>query len=177
MPLLRLMEPTFFQIVKEMAADRFTCKKKNTSDGSVVSSSLLEQAKKKEMTPMFFFLSSSLNVQLVYTILKGVTQFSYVDFSRFDEDSEIVHSNKKMIKFTRDSKTHDLTVTLDYIKIKDQKSWETSEAADLKQDDLIVPRSNAMSFISNLGNDLESITKTKSAEEEQVEEPDVVKIS
>ena len=94
MPLLRLMEPTFFQIVKEMAVDRFTCKKKSTSDGSVVSSSLLEQAKKKEMTPMFFFLSSSLNVQLVYTILKGVTQFSYVDFSRYDEDSEVVHSKK-----------------------------------------------------------------------------------
>ena len=43
---------------------------------------------------MFVFLSSSLNVQLVYTILKGVTQFSYVDFSRFDEDGEVVHSKK-----------------------------------------------------------------------------------
>jgi len=88
------MEPAFFQIVKEMAVDSFTSKKRSTSDDSVASSSPSEQAKKKEMTPMFFFLSSSLNVQLVYTILKGVTQFSYVDFSRFDEDSEVVHSNK-----------------------------------------------------------------------------------
>lgn len=30
------------------------------------------------MTPMFIFLASSFNVELVYIILKGVTQFSYL---------------------------------------------------------------------------------------------------
>jgi len=84
---------------------------------------------------MFFFLASSLNVQLVYTILKGITQFSYVDFSRVNEDDEVIDSKKKGIKFIRCPETDDLTVTLNHIKIKDQKAWEDSEAADLRQDD------------------------------------------
>ena len=30
------------------------------------------------MAPMFLFLASSLNVELVYSILKGITQFGYI---------------------------------------------------------------------------------------------------
>lgn len=30
------------------------------------------------MAPLFLFLASSFNVELVYIILKGITQFSYV---------------------------------------------------------------------------------------------------
>ncbi|MFO0116325.1 MAG: hypothetical protein ACK521_01430 [bacterium] len=30
------------------------------------------------MAPLFFFLASSLNVELVYSILKGITQFGYL---------------------------------------------------------------------------------------------------
>lgn len=30
------------------------------------------------MAPLFFFLASSFNVELVYIILKGITQFSYL---------------------------------------------------------------------------------------------------
>jgi hypothetical protein len=52
--------------------------------GSQLSSELKEQAriseklqKKSEMAPLFLFLASSFNVELVYMILKGITQFSY----------------------------------------------------------------------------------------------------
>lgn len=31
-----------------------------------------------EMAPVFLFLASSLNVELVYSILKGITQFGYL---------------------------------------------------------------------------------------------------
>lgn len=31
-----------------------------------------------ELAPLFLFLASSFNVELVYVILKGITQFSYV---------------------------------------------------------------------------------------------------
>jgi len=31
-----------------------------------------------QMPPLFFFLASSFNVELVYIILKGITQFSYL---------------------------------------------------------------------------------------------------
>ena len=44
----------------------------------------------------------------------------------------MVHSKKEAIKFIRDPKTHDLSITLNHIKIKDQKAWENSEAADLR---------------------------------------------
>ena len=33
----------------------------------------------EEMTPWFVFATSSLNVELVYIILKGITQFSYLN--------------------------------------------------------------------------------------------------
>ena len=33
----------------------------------------------KETAPMFYFLASSLNVELVYIILKGISRFTYVD--------------------------------------------------------------------------------------------------
>lgn len=31
------------------------------------------------MAPLFLFLASSFNVELVYVILKGITQFSYLN--------------------------------------------------------------------------------------------------
>lgn len=41
---------------------------------------IVEKSKKDqhEMTPLFLFLASSFNVELVYVILKGITQFSYI---------------------------------------------------------------------------------------------------
>jgi hypothetical protein len=35
-----------------------------------------DEGSNKAMAPLFFFLASSLNVELVYIILKSVTQFS-----------------------------------------------------------------------------------------------------
>ena len=39
---------------------------------------LYDDKKEEEMAPLFLFLASSFNVELVYVILKGITQFSYV---------------------------------------------------------------------------------------------------
>lgn len=36
------------------------------------------EAEQKKMKPMFLFLASSFNVELVYSILKGITQFGYI---------------------------------------------------------------------------------------------------
>lgn len=41
---------------------------------------LKEQEKEKELAPLFLFLTSALNVELVYVILKGITQFSLLNF-------------------------------------------------------------------------------------------------
>ena len=65
------------------------------------------------MAPLFSFLKSSLNVELVYIILKGITGFSYI--SR-DEDSEV--SKVKNVKLL-DPDADDATIELKKIKIKD----------------------------------------------------------
>ena len=51
-----------------------------TSVSSYRTISDLQKKKKEEeqMSPMYVFLASSLNVELVYSILKGITQFGYL---------------------------------------------------------------------------------------------------
>jgi hypothetical protein len=41
------------------------------------------------MAPLFLFLASSFNVELVYIILKSITQFSYIG-------REDMHTNEKI---------------------------------------------------------------------------------
>lgn len=54
----------------------------------------VEIKENEEMAPLFFFLASSFNVELVYIILKGITQFSYI--TCHDGKDEL--SNKKASK-------------------------------------------------------------------------------
>lgn len=42
---------------------------------------------KQELAPLFLFLASSFNVELVYVILKGITQFSYLQ--RTDPEAQL----------------------------------------------------------------------------------------
>ena len=41
------------------------------------------------MTPLFLFLASSLNVELVYIILKGITQFQYIYMDEISQGSVV----------------------------------------------------------------------------------------
>jgi hypothetical protein len=52
-------------------------KERSYSANSRMSSRATETEQKK-MKPMFLFLASSFNVELVYSILKGITQFGYI---------------------------------------------------------------------------------------------------
>lgn len=38
----------------------------------------LDGRSEQELAPLFLFLASSFNVELVYVILKGITQFAYL---------------------------------------------------------------------------------------------------
>ena len=67
--LLRFSEPLFFKILTQKMAN--CCSRKKSTD-------LEDDFTEKEMTPLFLFLASSLNVELVYIILKGITQFQYI---------------------------------------------------------------------------------------------------
>ena len=75
------------------------------------------------MAPLFFFLASSFNVELVYIILKGITQFSYIS------KGKILKQNKNIdLKIEKD----DVTITLNKIKIKNLELW-----SNLKTDEQI----------------------------------------
>lgn len=68
------------------------------------------------MAPLFLFLASSFNVELVYIILKSITQFSYINGT--DEKSQ---GKIKKLKLKRSD--GDVTLHLSEIKIKDIDKW------------------------------------------------------
>ena len=69
------------------------------------------------MAPLFLFLASSLNVELVYVILKGITQYSYIKST----DSK---SQSKMAKLSFVKKDDgDMVLNLSEIIIKDFDKW------------------------------------------------------
>jgi len=49
----------------------------------------------EELAPLFFALASSFNVELVYIILKGITQFSY-----YNRQETYMEKKRKKILFT-----------------------------------------------------------------------------
>ena len=70
----------------------------------------------KEMTPLFLGLASSLNVELVYIILKGITSFSNIE--KAEKSGKLKRSNG------------DVTVYLDHIKIKNMHRWSSMTSED-----------------------------------------------
>lgn len=77
--------------------------------------------------PLFLFLASSLNVELVYTILKGVTSFSYLgEVLRSREPTEPLDEKIKAkadkIHYEKNEKG-DVVIRYDKIKIKDIDKW------------------------------------------------------
>ena len=88
---------------------------------------------------MFYFLASSFNVELVYVILKGITQFSYLVF-----DNDCDQLFKEKLNLVQDELDGSAKLTLNKIKIKNQKSWEKKSHLDLKQDNMVsAQKSNA----------------------------------
>ena len=67
LPLVRMSEPFFFRILGNKLAKALPYTRYDDDE------------EEEEMAPLFSFLTSSLNVELVYIILKGITQFSYIN--------------------------------------------------------------------------------------------------
>jgi hypothetical protein len=70
---------------------------------------------------MFLFLASSFNVELVYVILKGITQFSYLIQERTQRNSIRVGEKKSRMELVYED--GNVTVVLNQIKIKDFDKW------------------------------------------------------
>ena len=82
------------------------------------------------MAPLFLFLASSLNVELVYIILKGITQFSYVTFNQ-DSDNTFGQRKFTNLHLTKGKENSDLVLRLERIKVKNIDSWENAESKDV----------------------------------------------
>jgi len=68
------------------------------------------------MAPLFFALASSFNVELVYIILKGITQFSY-----YNRQEAYMEKKRKKLLFTLCNQ--DIVLQLNQIKVKDLDKW------------------------------------------------------
>jgi len=82
------------------------------------------------VAPLFLFLASSLNVELVYIILKGITQFSYVTFNQ-DSDNTFGQRKFTNLHLTKGKENSDLVLRLERIKVKNIDSWENAESKDV----------------------------------------------
>ena len=84
------------------------------------------------MPPLFFFLASSFNVELVYIILKGITQFSYLTCN----NGRCEFTNAKAAKLDlTEEKDGSKTVKMREVKIKDFDKWSKQKEEDLTKTD------------------------------------------
>ena len=93
---------------------------------SVVSDSILEEESEAsvQMTPLYLFLASTLNVELVYIILTGITKFAKLkkdhEGSTFiDEDYFRIEENDK-----------GSTLILDQIEIENADRWTVTNKVE-----------------------------------------------
>ena len=75
-----------------------------------------EFQKEESMAPLFLFLASSYNVELVYVILKGITQFGYYTC---DNQNEAVRAKIKKLDINMNKRNDEATLKMDKIKVKD----------------------------------------------------------
>lgn len=91
------------------------------SSNRITRATVARRVKQEEsLSPMYVFLASSLNVELVYSILKGVTQFGYLTLCDPDEVAA------KLSKMQTVSHGGDTTLVLSEIKIKNSQVWNKS---------------------------------------------------
>ena len=74
------------------------------------------------MEPLMLFLSSSMNVEMVYTILYGISKFTLLNYMKNEFTQEQIEAFQAMEY--RVDRHGDTTVTIRQIKIKDIKEWD-----------------------------------------------------
>ena len=104
-------------LVIEFTSD--DAKSRSTSYNSRRSTREVETERQK-MKPMFLFLASSFNVELVYSILKGITQFGYITLC---EPNSVQEKLTKMHIKVNEETTE---LTFFKIKIKNFNNWNAT---------------------------------------------------
>jgi Phosphatidylinositol-4-phosphate 5-Kinase len=80
------------------------------------------------MAPLMMFLASSFNIELVYVILKGITQFSYLTCNDGKNDFMRKKADKLNLRTETDGSK---TLTMNEIKIKDIDKWSDVKTKDV----------------------------------------------
>ena len=73
--------------------------------------------------------ASSLNVELVYIILKSVISFSKINFS----SDRASHSQDNRILIVNDSGDENTVININSIKVKDKQEWDASQMPKISQ--------------------------------------------
>ena len=94
-------------------------------------SAVSEKDEKANIAPLFYFLASSLNVELVYTILKSVTQFVYI--CPVAHEYTVCKKKTNQIRIIKRATKDHVTLELSSIKIKNYSNWSPSSGSDLYQ--------------------------------------------
>ena len=93
-----------------------------------------EDDKEKESQTAFVFLASSLNIELVYSILKGITKFSKVCFENPDTvNQSFFTKTMQEVVPEIDSFSGNATVSFDELKIK-KTDWSRVTNLDMTID-------------------------------------------
>ena len=104
MPILRCLEPGFIEILRR----NLTCQNQ-------------KEEKTVNQETSLAFLASKLNVELVNSILKGITRFALVDLDRAVQTGNYMKLTLKDANFLYNTKADTLTVNFQSIKLaKDQ---------------------------------------------------------
>lgn len=113
-----------------------------SSQPSADTSMLLSQDGQKNhaMQPLFLFLTSSLNVELVYCILKGITQFGYITLC----DEATVRPKLSKMAIVSNERDGSMSLTFFEIKIKNYSDWRQEDARNLVQDSWVKSRKTMM---------------------------------
>ena len=85
-------------------------------DESVVDLSKSSEKKEDGLQPLFLFLTSALNVEMVYVILQGISQFSLFNFVKDGMTKDQLKKFQSMEYIVK--KDGDITVILRQIEIK-----------------------------------------------------------
>ena len=76
---------------------------------------------------MFLFLTSSLNVELVYCILKGITQFGYITLC----DEAMARPKLDKMDISTNKTDGSMSLTFFQIKIKDFSNWNQTDSRNM----------------------------------------------
>ena len=77
---------------------------------------------------MFLFLTSALNVEMVYVILQGISQFSLLNFVKDGMTKDQLKKFQSMEYIVK--KDGDITVVLRQIEIKNAEKWGKTSGKD-----------------------------------------------